>query len=126
MIGLLLAALGALSLVALTASERVTPLGFTAGLSVFALGLGLVFASGPVRAFTVCRGGRGLASALIGTIEIGCGGLGALLVAWLHDGSAWALSLTMVICTLPPLLLYLLLRPWRFTAPELSSPGPSP
>ena len=58
-------------------------------------------------------------------IEIGCGGLGALLVAWLHDGSAWALSLTMVLCTLPPLVLYLLLRPWRFAAAP-SAPGPSP
>lgn len=121
-IGLLLSALGALSLVALTALGRVTPLGFTAGLSGFALGLGLVFASGPVRAFTVCRAGRGLASAMIGTIEIGCGGLGALLVAWLHDGSAWALSLTMALCTLPPLVLYLLLRPWRFAAAPESTP----
>ncbi len=116
--GLLLCALGPAVLIGLTALDLVGGLTFTAALSAFALGLGLIFASAPVRAFDVCTAGRGLAAALLGALEIGCAGLGALLVAWLHDGSAWALSLTMALCTFGPLLAYLVLRPWRFAAAE--------
>jgi len=114
--GLLLCALGPAALIALTALDMVGVLALTAALSAFALGLGLIFASAPVRAFDVCTAGRGLAAALLGALEIGCAGLGALVVAWLHDGTAWALSLTMALCTFGPLLAYLLVRPWRFAA----------
>ena len=120
--GLLLCALGSVALIALTALGLVGVLVFTAGLSAFALGLGLVFASAPVRAFDVCTAGRGLAAALLGAIQIGCAGLGALLVAWLHDGSAWALSLTMALCTVLPLFAYLAIRPWRFVGAAGSTP----
>ena len=120
--GLLLTALGPLVLILLTALNQVGVLSFTVALSAFALGLGLLFASAPVRAFDVCQAGRGLAAALLGALQIGLAACGALLVAWLHDGTAWALSLTMAVCTLPPLLAYLVIRPWRFRA----APGEGP
>jgi len=104
------------ALLLLTALGQVGVLSFTTALSAFVAGLGLVFASAPVRAFDVCLGGRGLASAMLGAVQIALGAVGALLVSWLHDGSAWALSLSMALCTLLPLLAYLVIRPWRFSA----------
>ncbi len=114
--GLVLATLGPLALLVLTALGQVGALSFTAALSAFAAGLGLVFASAPVRAFDVCLAGRGLASAMLGALQIALAAVGALLVSWLHDGTAWALSLSMALCTVLPLLAYLVIRPWRFAA----------
>ena len=121
--GLVLATLGPVALLVLTALGQVGVLSFTTALSAFAAGLGLVFASAPVRAFDVCLGGRGLASAMLGAVQIALGAVGALLVSWLHDGTAWALSLSMAACTLLPLIAYLVIRPWRFSAAASETAG---
>jgi DHA1 family bicyclomycin/chloramphenicol resistance-like MFS transporter len=115
-IGLAICAVGGVALPLLIAGGLETPAWVTASLCVFAFGLGLVFATAPVRAFVVCRAGHGYTAAFLGAAEMGGGGLGAFLVGVLHDGSAWPIAILVGGASLLAAALYLAARPWRFAA----------
>ena len=75
----------------------------TASQCLSAFGLGLIFATAPVRAFDVCRAGHGHAAAMLGTF----------CVVLLHDGSAWPAATVLAGAILIAAVLYLYVRPWR-------------
>ena len=112
-IGLGLCALGGLSITILVAGGLETPVGITATQCLFGLGLGLVFATAPVRAFDVCRAGHGHAAAMLGALPMAGGGLGTLCVALFHDGSAWPIVIILAVTALSALALYFIVRPWQ-------------
>ncbi len=115
-IGLGLCAAGGLALLLLVAAALETPTWVTATQCLFAFGLGLVLATAPIRAFDVSRLGHGYSSAVIGAVEMGCGGLGAFLVGVLHDGTAWPVAFVIAGATFIAIGLYLAVRPWRVKA----------
>jgi DHA1 family bicyclomycin/chloramphenicol resistance-like MFS transporter len=115
-IGLGLCAAGGLALLGLVALALESPAAATATQCLFAAGLGLVVATAPVRAFDVSRLGHGYASAVIGAVQMGLGGLGAVLVGALHDGTAWPVALVIAGGVLMASGLYLAVRPWRVRA----------
>ena len=115
-VGLGLCALGGGSITVLVAAGLQTPLSITATQCFFGLGLGLVFATAPVRAFDVCRAGHGHAAAMLGALPMAGGGLGTFCVALSHDGSAWPIAILLAATTLSAAALYLVVRPWRVRA----------
>ena len=111
--GLAVAAAGALSLPALLAAGLESAAGVTAAMALYALGLGLVFATGPVRVLDMATGGRGVAAALLGTVQMLGGAFGALAVGFFHDGSAWPLAVTVSVVTTLAACVYTAAAPWR-------------
>lgn len=108
--GLALCALGAVAMPgAIVLAEG--PASLTAAMSIFAVGLGLVFATAPVRALAASTGRHGLAAAMLGLMEMGGGALGALAVGLLHDGTAWPMAWVLGACTALALAAYCWLRP---------------
>ncbi len=112
--GLLLCMLGGLSLAALVIAGLETPMRITATQLLFGVGLGLIMATAPVRAFDVCRAGHGYAAAMLGAVEMSCGALGALLVGVLHDGTAMPVTVALAGSGLVAAALFFAKRPWRF------------
>jgi DHA1 family bicyclomycin/chloramphenicol resistance-like MFS transporter len=112
-IGLGFCAVGGLALLLLVAGALETPVRVTATQCLFAFGLGLVLATAPIRAFDVSRVGHGYAAALIGAAEMGCGGVGAFLVAVFHDGTAWPIALVIAGTSLFAIGHFIVARPWR-------------
>ena len=88
-VGLGLALLGGLGLPLVLLAGLETATAITATMSVYGLGLGFTFAAGPVVALAAAPGGRGVAAAMLGTLEMTGGALGALAVTAFHDGSSW-------------------------------------
>ena len=84
-----------------------------AAMGVFAFGLGLVFATAPVRAMESASGGSGLAAALLGSLEMAGAGLGSVIVGTFHDGTAWPLAGCVAGFGLLAGAVYAVLRPWR-------------
>ena len=82
-------------------------------MSVFAFGLGLSFATAPVRAIDAATGGRGSVAASLGALEIGGAALGAFAVGALHNDTPWPLALTVAGFALGAAAVYLTARPWR-------------
>lgn len=73
-----------------------SPWSITAAASLFAAGLGPLFAAAPVLAMGAARDvGGGLSAAMIGALEMGAGALGALAVGLWADVTAWPLAATM-------------------------------
>ena len=122
-IGLALCALGGGSFSLLVAAGQETPLAVTVTQCFFGLGLGLVFATAPVRAFDVCRAGHGYAAAMLGALPMAGGGLATFCIALLHDDSAWPIALLLTVTTLSAAALYLTVRPWRVRAGSSFTPG---
>ncbi len=87
------------------------PASITVAISIFGAGLGLVFATAPVRALAASRGRHGLAAAMLGLWQMGGGALGALAVGLLHDGTAWPMAGVLGACTAVALAAYAWLRP---------------
>jgi DHA1 family bicyclomycin/chloramphenicol resistance-like MFS transporter len=85
----------------------------TASQCLFALGLGLIFATAPVRAFDVCRAGHGYAAAMLGALPMAGSALGTFCVVLLHDGSAWPAAIILFTAMVLAAALYLFVRPWR-------------
>ena len=69
------------------------PLTLTLAASLYTLGMGPAFATAPVRAMEEAQGPPGAAAALLGTIEMGGGAIGALGVGALHDGTSWPMGM---------------------------------
>ncbi len=108
-IGLLLGILGEAGFV--LAWEN--PVNITLTQCFFAFGLGLIFATAPVRAFDVCRAGHGYAAAMLGALPMAGGALGTFCVALTHDGSAWPIAIILMAATVIPAAVYFAVRPWR-------------
>jgi len=116
-IGLGFCVVGGTSITVLFATGMETPLGITATQCFFGVGLGLVFATAPVRAFDVCRAGHGHAAAMLGALPIAGGGLGTFCIALSPDGSVWPIAILLFTTNLAAAALYLVVRPWR-VSPE--------
>ena len=115
-IGLVLGVLGQVVFLVLVATGLEDPEFATLSQCLFAFGLGLIFATAPVRAFDVCRAGHGYAAAMIGALPMAGGGLGTFCIALLHDGSAWPLAIVLFSTSMIAGALYLFIRPWRVGA----------
>ncbi|MBC8239218.1 MAG: multidrug effflux MFS transporter, partial [Alphaproteobacteria bacterium] len=122
-IGLGMCVLGGGSVPLLVAAGLETPMSITATQCLFGLGMGLVFATAPVRALDVCRAGHGYAAAILGAFPMAGGGLGTFCIALLHDGSAWPIALLLAVTTVSAAILYLTVRPWRVRAGVAFTPG---
>ena len=110
--GLVVTAVGGIAVLGVIAvAESAETL--VAAMGVFALGLGLVFATAPVRAMETAPGGSGLAAALLGSLEMAGAGLGSVIVASFHDGTAWPLAGCVAGFGLLSGVVYAALRPWR-------------
>ena len=77
-----------------------SPLVLAGLMSVYAFGMGIVFAIAPVKALDTKSAGRGMAAAMLGTLEMSGAALGAAMVGLLHDETAWALVLTVALFSL--------------------------
>jgi DHA1 family bicyclomycin/chloramphenicol resistance-like MFS transporter len=85
-----------------------SPWSITAAASLFAAGLGPLFAAAPVLAMGAARDvGGGLSAAMIGALEMGAGALGALAVGLWADVTAWPLAGTMAASSLLMLVAFL-------------------
>lgn len=105
--GLAIVALGGASLPAALLAGWESASAITAALSVATFGMGLIFATAPVRALDAATGGRGVAAAMIGALEMGGGALGAFMVTLTHDGTAWPLAITVAILALLAGVIYI-------------------
>jgi MFS family permease len=85
----------------------------TASQCLFAFGLGLIFATAPVRAFDVCGAGHGHAAAMLGALPMAGSALGTFCMVLLHDGSAWPDTTVLAGAMLIVAALYLYVRPWQ-------------
>ncbi len=112
--GLTVTAIGGAALPALLLAGRDGAVAITAAMSIYAFGLGPLYASVPVRALDAAgTTGRGVASALLGSLEMAAAALGAFAVGALYDGSAWPMAITVAGFSVAPVLLYATMRPWR-------------
>ncbi|MDE0942959.1 MAG: multidrug effflux MFS transporter [Alphaproteobacteria bacterium] len=111
--GLVVSVLGELAYITLLALDLAEPLSITLTQCAFAFGLGLIFATAPVRAFDVCRAGHGYAAAMLGALPMAGGSFGTFCIALFHNGSAWPSAIILTVSTLFAGLLYLAIRPWR-------------
>lgn len=112
-LGLGICALGGVVFLVVPGAAIESPSAVAAALCVFAFGLGFAFAAGPVRALAAAPGWRGMASALLGTIEMVGAGLGALAVTGLNDGTSWPAALVVGGASILAGALYLALAPCR-------------
>jgi len=109
--GILFALLGAITLAAVVYAAE-APWNIAAAMAVYAAGMALVLTTGPALAMSAGRGqGGGMTAAMLSTLEVGGGALGAATVALLHDGTAWPMALTVGGGATGALLFWLLLRP---------------
>ena len=111
--GVSLVALGGVALFAVVAAGGDTPSAITAAMSLCAFGMGLVFATAPVRAFDTAPSARGSAAAMLGTLEMGGGALGAFGVGIFHDGTAWPMAAIVGVGGLLAAALFAAAKPWR-------------
>ena len=111
--GLSLVALGGVTLSAVVAAGADTASTITAAMSLCAFGMGLVFATAPVRAFDTAPSARGSAAAMLGTLEMGGGALGAFGVGIFHDGTAWPMAAIAGVGGLLGAGLFAAAKPWR-------------
>ena len=110
-LGVYLTLAGGVALIAVVALVE-SPWSITAAASLFAAGLGPLFATAPVLAMTAAPDtGGGASAAMIGALEMGGGALGALAVGLLPDNSAWPLAGTMAGCSVLIVLAFLAAGP---------------
>ena len=119
--GLAIVAMGGVALPAVLAVGAETPAAIAAAMSLYVFGLGLVFATAPVRALDTAASARGSAAAMLGTMEMGGGAIGAFGVGLLHDGTAWPMALIVGGGGLLAAGLFVATRRWR-AHPSAGSP----
>ena len=106
-LGVGLAVAGGVALIG-TAALAESPWSSTAAASLFAAGLGPLFAAAPVLALGAARDvGGGISAAMIGALEMGGGALGALAVGLWPVANAWPLAGTMAASSALILVAYL-------------------
>ena len=115
-VGLVPALLGGLGFPLVLAVELESGWAITAAMSLYAFGLGLIFATAPVVALGAAPGGRGVSAALLGTLEMGGAALGAMTVTVLHDGSSWPAAITVAVFCVLAMVSYWLGSRWKLAA----------
>ena len=118
--GLVIVAMGGVSLPLVLLLGAESPMAIAAAMSLYAFGLGPVFATAPVRALDTAPSARGSAAAMLGTMEMGGCAAGALAVGLLHDGTAWPMALVVGGAAVLAAVLFALARPWRAPAIDAS------
>jgi len=89
---------GGIAFLAVIGVGWVTPLSLVAAVSICAFGIGLVYGAAPMLLLDAAGDTRrGMASGLMGFVELGCAALGALAVGVLYDGSAMPCAIVMAI-----------------------------
>jgi len=87
---------GGLAILFVVGAGWVTPLPLVAALSIIAFGIGLVYGSAPMLLLDSAGDSRrGMASGLMGFVQLGSAALGALAVGMLYDGSAMPCAIIM-------------------------------
>ncbi len=107
----LMAAGGAATVIAALAWE--SPATLTAAMTLFAFGMGPFFSAAPARALAEGGPRAGVASALIGSIEMLGAAAGSLAVGLLYDGTAGPLAWTVAASAVLAGAVYAAARPWR-------------
>ena len=118
--GLVIVAIGGVTLPVVLAAGVETPVAITAAMSLYAFGLGPVFATAPVRALDTARSARGSAAAMLGALEMGGGAAGAFGVGIFHDGTAWPMAWIVGAAALLAVALFAVSKPWRMEPTEES------
>ncbi len=95
-LGLMVTVIGAITLSGLIFSGFQGAVNLTLAMAVTTFGLGPVFAIAPMRALGATGGSIGVASALASTIPPIMGGLSAVSLSVLHDGTSRPLALTVL------------------------------
>ncbi len=109
-LGVAIAVAGGVALIGVAALAE-SPWSITAAASLFAAGLGPLFAAAPVLAMGAARDiGGGVSAAMIGALEMGGGALGALAVGLWADVTSWPLTGTMAASSLLILVAFLVAR----------------
>jgi DHA1 family bicyclomycin/chloramphenicol resistance-like MFS transporter len=94
--GLLMAAAGTIALAAIIFSNHQGPLSLTLAMSITTFGLGPVFAIAPMRALDCSPGPTGASSAMLNMLPMIMGGLAAVNLSVMHDGSSRPLAVTVL------------------------------
>ncbi len=109
--GLMTTVLGGAAMMAVVYAVE-APWNIASAMALYAAGLALTFATGPALAMAAGRHvGGGVTAALLSTLEVGGGAIGAATVAILHDGTAWPMAFTIFGGATAALFLWLALRP---------------
>ena len=108
---LVLILIGGVTLPATLALGWESAVPITAAISIYALALGLFFASAPMRALEEAPVGGGNAAAVLGALEMTGAAAAVQVASLLHDGSAWPMAGTFAGSAVLTVLLYLALRP---------------
>ena len=104
----LLAVAGALT-PALLVLDLETPWTLTGAVSIYAAGMGLLMPTTSARALAAAPASAS-AAALLGMMQVGCGGLGAMSVGIFHDGTSRPFAATLAVACLLATLGYLAAR----------------
>jgi DHA1 family bicyclomycin/chloramphenicol resistance-like MFS transporter len=84
---------GGLALILVVYTGGGTPRLLTLAMALYLFGMALIWATSPVMAMAAAPGNAGVASAMLGTLQMAGAALGAFVVGLLHNGSAWALAI---------------------------------
>ncbi len=114
-VGLIFACLGGASFPVMLWLGLQSPINLCLVMSVYIFGQAFIFSTAPVLALSGPAGGLGLASALLGTLEMLGAALGALAVGVFHDGTAWPLAVTVAVGGTLPLAIYCVMQAWPVT-----------
>lgn len=91
-----------------------TPFALAGAMSFYGLGLAFIFVTAPVRAMACAGTGGGMASALLSSVEMGGGALGAASINVFYDGTAYPMAVTVAFSGIAGLVIYEI---WRFRRP---------
>lgn len=104
---------GGLALLGVVLAGPETAMTITVAIAVYTFGLGMFWTAAPLRALSVAPGGRGQAAAMVSAVEMGGGGLAALVVSLMYDGTARPMAMTIAAFCVAGALAYVTIRPWR-------------
>lgn len=88
---------GAFVLAIQTAANGLTPIGITAAMCVWVFGVGAILPNAIAGALAPFPHVAGSVSALLGFFQVGVGALAGIIVARLDDGTAWPITLCLLI-----------------------------
>jgi DHA1 family bicyclomycin/chloramphenicol resistance-like MFS transporter len=94
--GLIIAAVGVVSLGALVFSGNISAIGLTLVFAMTTFGMGPVFAIAPMKAIDTTDRSTGVASAMVNTIPMVMGAMSAVSLSVFHDGTARPLAGTVL------------------------------
>ncbi len=98
--------LAAVVFVGIVMSGALTPWRLVLTVSVWIFGAGFAFAAAPARALAANDGSAGYASALLASLQMGAGAVGAQLIQFTHDGTARPLMAIMLASAIASFIAY--------------------